>query len=167
MTLRRIAAGAALVVLMGLTPCAQARLGETLAQCTERYGAPRATIPASIPESDPEAARFEKGQLSILVHFQKGVAWHISYAQGHLSDMDKSRLLKENAATGEWKPRFGELIGNVFLWNNPQAGLVACGINRKNLNSLEVMTRPCVEAFGRSRTRRLEVAAQAAAPAKN
>jgi len=145
---------------------AQARLGESLAQCTERYGAPKGMIPSVIPESDPEAARFEQGQMSLLVHFQKGVAWHISYAQNHLSDMDKARLLKENATSGGWQPRFGELLGNVFLWNNRQAGLVACGINRKNLNSLEVMTRACADAFGRTRARRLEAAAKEVAPPK-
>jgi hypothetical protein len=158
MTLRSLPAAAALAAALAFAPAAQARLGETLAQCSERYGQTRATLPASVAESDPEAARFEQGPLGIIVHFKDGVAWHISYAQGHLSDLDKDRLLKENAPTGEWQPRFGELLGNVFLWQNRQAGIIACGINRKSLNSLEVMTRACADAFGRARTQRIEAA---------
>lgn len=165
MKLRSVTLGAIWLVSLCLPPAAEARLGESLAQCTERYGAPKGTLPSVIPDSDPEAVRFEQGQMSLLVHFQKGVAWHISYAQNHLSDPDKARLLNENATKGEWQPRYGELLGNVWLWNNREGGLVACGINRKNLNSLEVMTRPCAEAFGRARTQRLEAAAQEAASA--
>lgn len=163
MMLRSFLAAAGLAAILATAPSAEARLGETLAQCTERYGQPRATLPASVAESDPEAARFEKGQLGIIVHFKDGVVWHVSYAQGHLSDMDKDRLLKENATGGKWQPRFGELLGNVFVWQNRDAGVIACGINRKSINSLEVMTRACAEAFGRARTRRIEAAAVRAA----
>ena len=163
MMLRSLLAATGLAAGLAAAPSAQARLGETLAQCTERYGQPRATLPASVGESDPEAARFEQGQLGIIVHFKDGVVWHISYAQGHLSDQDKDRLLKENVTKGEWQPRFGELLGNVFLWQNRQAGVVACGINRKSINSLEVMTRACADAFGRARTQRIEAAGAQAA----
>ncbi len=140
-------------------PTVQARLGETLAECTARYGPVRATIPAIVAESDADAARFEQGTMSVIVHFQKGVAWHISYAQGYLSDPDRQRLLKENADTGEWQPRNGELAGNVFLWHNSKTRMVGCGINRPSLNTLEVMTRACAEAFGRARAARIEDAA--------
>lgn len=158
MMIRSIPAAAALAVAMAAAPAAEARLGESLAQCTERYGEVRATLPASVADSDPEAVRFEKGTLGIIVHFKNGVAWHVSYAQGHLSDIDKDRLLKENAPGGSWEPRFGQLVGNVFLWHNREAGVIGCGINRRSINSLEVMTRACAEAFGRARTRRLEAA---------
>lgn len=148
---------ALLVALAGAgTTSVQARLGETLAECTARYGPVRATMPAIVAESDPDAARFEHGTMSVIVHFHKGVAWHVSYAQGYLSDPDRHRLLKENADTGEWQPRNGELAGNVFLWHNSQTRMVGCGINRPSLNTLEIMTRACADAFGRARTARIE-----------
>jgi hypothetical protein len=34
--------------------------------------------------------------------------------------------------------------------------MVGCGINRPSLNTLEVMTRACADAFGRARTARIE-----------
>jgi hypothetical protein len=159
MTLPSILAAVGALAVLVVAPAAEARIGETLAECTARYGPVRATVPPVVAESDPEAARFEYGTLGVIVHFHKGVAWHVSYAQSYLSDPDKHRLLKENADTGTWEPRHGELAGNVVLWNHRAAGLVACGINLKSLNTLEVMTRACAEAFGRARTKRIEDAA--------
>jgi len=159
MTPRFLIATSGVAALLLAPPVARARLGETLAQCTERYGPVRATLPAVVAESDPDAARFEYGALGVIVHFQKGVAWHISYAQGYMSDPDKNRLLKENVETGEWKPRLGLLAGNVFLWRHREAGLVACAVNAKALNTLEVMTQACADAFGRARAKRIQDAA--------
>lgn len=156
MTHRSSLAVAALVAALTATPSALARVGETLAQCTQRYGPVRATLPSVVAESDPEAARFEFGTLSVMVHFQNGIAWHVSYAQAYLSDPDKLRLLKASVDSGEWEPRHGELLGNVFLWHHRNTRMVACGINGKSLNTLEVMSRPCAEAFGRARTKRIE-----------
>ena len=141
-----------------LATSGHARIGETLAECSARYGAVRATLPSVVAGSDPEAARFEHGTMSVIVHFQKGLAWHVSYAQGYLSDPDKHRLLKENAATGTWEPRNGEISGNVLLWHHRESGMVGCGINRRSLNTLEIMTRPCAEAFGQARARRIQQA---------
>jgi hypothetical protein len=148
-------AAVALAAVLAPAPAALARIGEPLADCVKRYGPVRATLPAVVAESDPEAARFEYGALSVIVHFQKGMAWHISYAQAYLSDPDRRRLLGENVLSGEWEPHNGALTGNVYLWHHRTAGLVACGINSKSLNTLEVMTRPCAEAFGRARAQRI------------
>jgi|GEM_PF-2226091 len=152
------ALGPALALALILAPCrgAQGRIGETIADCTQRYGPPRAALPAVITESDPEALRFDHDGFSVIVHFHKGVAWHISYARGYISDPDRRRLLAENVTAGDWEPPNGELIGNVFLWRHRPADLVACGISNKNLYTLEVMTRSCSEAFGRARARRHE-----------
>lgn len=158
------AAGVVAGLALALAPAAQARIGETLAECTARYGPARASMPAVVAESDPEAARFEYGTLGVIVHFHKGVAWHVSYAQSYLSDPDKHRLLKETMDTGTWEPRNGHLAGNVLLWNHRAAKLVACGINRKSLNTLEVMTRPCAEAFGRARAKRIDQAMSQGVP---
>lgn len=149
----------AVVIVAWASPRAEANLGGTLAQCVERFGPVRATMPAVVAESDAEAARFDYGSFSVIVHFKQGTAWHISYAQGYISDPDKRRLLKENGATGSWVPRLGELSGNIFVWNNRDAGMVACAVNSKSLNSLEIMTRACSEAFARARAQRIEAAA--------
>ncbi|MFN0126516.1 MAG: hypothetical protein ACKV19_07525, partial [Verrucomicrobiales bacterium] len=149
----------AAVIVLWASPRAEANLGSTLAQCVERFGAVRATMPAVVADSDAEAARFDDGSLGVIVHFKQGTAWHISYAKGYISDPDKRRLLKENGATGEWMPRLGELSGNIFVWNNRDAGMVACAVNNKSLNSLEIMTRACAEAFARARAQRIEAAA--------
>lgn len=156
MTHRSSLAVAALIAALTATPSARARVGETLAQCTQRYGPVRATLPSVVAESDPEAARFEFGSLSVMVHFQNGIAWHVSYAQTYLSDPDKLRLLKESVDSGEWQPRYGELSGNVYLWHHQNTRMVACGINAKSLHTLEVMSRRCAEAFGRARVLRIE-----------
>lgn len=138
------------------TPAAQARIGETKDQCVARYGPVRSTMPSVVMESDPEAALFDYGSFGVIVHFQKGLAWHISYAQAYISDPDKQRLLKENSETGEWLPRRGELVGKIFVWNNRDAGMVACTVNSPSLNTIEIMTRACSEAFARTRAKRIE-----------
>lgn len=164
MTHRSFLAIAALVAALTATPSARARIGETLEQCAQRYGPVRDTLPSVVAESDPEAARFEFGTLSVMVHFQNGVAWHVSYAQTYLSDPDKFRLLKESVDSGEWEPRYGELLGNVHLWHHRETRMVACGINGKTLHTLEVMSRPCAEAFGRARAKRIAQAVGQPAP---
>lgn len=144
----------AAALVLGFAPAAAARIGETPAECAVRYGAAHATLPAVIAESDPEAVRYERKGLGVIVHFRKGIAWHVSYAQAYISDPDRRQLLKENAETGEWEPPNGETIGTVHLWRHRPANLVACRINTQKINSLEVMTRECTEAFARARTQR-------------
>ena len=84
---------------------------------------------------------------------EKAVAEAAEKAEKAL-DPDRRQLLKENAETGEWEPPNGETIGTVHLWRHRTANLVACRINTQKINSLEVMTRECTEAFARARTQR-------------
>ena len=91
-----------ILTALGVAGPASARLGETLAQCEERYGPVIEKRPAALAASDPEAAVFSKAAVTILVEFHGGVAWHISFRKTLIAPVEVEALLEANAGQGSW-----------------------------------------------------------------
>lgn len=91
-----------LFLICVLTGSARARLGETVEQCTERYGPLIEKRQALLPQSDPETAVFSKSGVTIIVEFHKGSAWHITFRKPTLQNEEVESLLKANATKGNW-----------------------------------------------------------------
>lgn len=84
---------------------AQARLGETLAQCVARYGAVMdPDKPASVKESDPKVSVFSKDGITVVVEFKGGIAWRIVFRKADMSPAEVETLLKANLPEGGWGP---------------------------------------------------------------
>lgn len=88
--------------LLLLAGAAEARLGETLAQCEERYGPVVEKKPASLKESDPDACVFSKSGITTLVEFRSGVAWRIVFRMMGMTPTESETLLKANMPEGGW-----------------------------------------------------------------
>ncbi len=87
-----------------LTGWSQARLGETLNECIERYGPVIETRQAELAQSDAEMAVFSKASVTVIVEFKNGKAWHIRFRKPFLSLTEQEALLKANALDGDWSP---------------------------------------------------------------
>lgn len=92
-------------VVLGLLLMAgsvEARLGETLAQCEERYGPVVEKRPASLKDSDPEACIFSKSGITTLVEFKGGIVWRIIFRMVGMTPTESETLLKANMPEGGW-----------------------------------------------------------------
>ncbi|MCP5560385.1 MAG: hypothetical protein H7A55_21810 [Verrucomicrobiaceae bacterium] len=81
---------------------AQARIGETVAECTARYGQPVEHREASLQASDPDALLYSKSGVSILVEYHEGVAWRIFFRKADLTALEAEALLRANLPPGGW-----------------------------------------------------------------
>lgn len=87
-----------LVLLASVPQIAQACLGETLEECTKRYGTPTAVDDAN------GTASFIRNNLNITCYFYKGQCCLLEYSKRHRAQNDttildsatRSRLAKEN-----------------------------------------------------------------------
>ena len=140
---------------LALAGAAQARLGETRAECAQRYGTAGEPTRSMVPGSEPEALRFVRKQLEITAHFKNGVAWHMTYARAYLSDNEKAAVLEENSGDLEWQPRLGEKVGNIRLWRCPALDYAASAIEGPGLMLIEIMTRACAQEIASQRELRL------------
>ncbi|MBX7211633.1 MAG: hypothetical protein K1X78_25220 [Verrucomicrobiaceae bacterium] len=94
-----------LLLLLGLifvVQPVQARLGETLAQCIERYGPVQEEVAASVTESDAKACIFSKKGVTTLVEFKNGTAWRIVFRLKDMTPGEAESLLKANLPEGGW-----------------------------------------------------------------
>ncbi len=89
-----------LVMLSSLA--AQARLGETLAECEARYGPVVERRPAKQKESDKEACVFSKNGFAVVTEFRSGNVWKITYTKTGMEADELGTLLKANATEGGW-----------------------------------------------------------------
>ena len=80
----------------------EARLGETIAQCEERYGPVVEKRPATVKESDPEACVFTKSGITAVVEFRGGIAWRIVFRMMEMTPIEAETLLKANMPDGGW-----------------------------------------------------------------
>jgi hypothetical protein len=83
-----------------LSHTASARLGESLAQCIERYGPVVEKRPTRLTQSHPEACVFSKAGISIIIEFRDDIAWNIRYRTVDLIVAQVTELLKANMAEG-------------------------------------------------------------------
>jgi len=80
---------------------AQARLGETLAECESRYGPVVERVAPKLPESDKEACIFSKEGITITVEFRNGNAWRVNY---RLPQQMIDPVLETIAPASGWAP---------------------------------------------------------------
>jgi hypothetical protein len=92
----------ALLLFLVVVGSAQARLGETLAECEKRYGPIVQRVPAKVAASDSEAAIFTKEGITITAETQKGIVWSITYTQSELASETATYLLDVNKPEGGW-----------------------------------------------------------------
>lgn len=96
----------ALTVLAGvaiIASTANARLGESFEVCNKRYGEP---IRTKLDDTNTGVAIYDKNDLTIKIHFNKGSADLIRYSPGEVGRVDletAQRLLKLNGRDKEWK----------------------------------------------------------------
>ncbi len=81
---------------------AEARLGETLDQCIDRYGPVVEKNRATLAGSDAEAAVFSKSGITIITEYKDGVVWSVTYKKKGLSLGEIEALLEANKTTGTW-----------------------------------------------------------------
>jgi hypothetical protein len=113
-----------LVTLLMLPWSAQSRIGETLDECTERYGSP--------VEVKKNAMLFLKNGIYVSVHFADRKVDEISYYKKDPKDSKKSVsptdaeteiLLQANAQNSIWEFKVAHL--HDTLWGNKEEGLSA------------------------------------------
>jgi hypothetical protein len=89
----------ALLTLLALSGSAEGRVGETLDQCTYRYG-------ASIGHLSRDQVRFNRGHIYITVHVRDHHSIREDFspeAGATLSDAQIDAILKDNAAGYSWE----------------------------------------------------------------
>lgn len=92
----------ALFILAGCCSTAFGRLGETVAECENRYGPVIERVKALNPESDPDACVFSKGGISIIVEMKAGKAWKVLYRMAGMDNAAAQTLLKVEASESGW-----------------------------------------------------------------
>jgi len=80
----------------------EARIGETLAQCVERYGPVVEREPATVKESDPDQCTFTKSGITAAIEFKGGIAWRIVFRMLGMTSAEAETLLKANMPDGGW-----------------------------------------------------------------
>ena len=119
----------------GLTPSAQARLGETKAQLIERYGEPLREVKSELPASDDAALFFAK-QVEVWVEFKNDKAWLVVYRMHRLTSELEAQFRDANDGiegdVGDWhepvehlgrtywKTTDGKVTGVRYLIGNSQ-----------------------------------------------
>lgn len=84
------------------TTIAEARLGENMEQCMERYGPVIERRPATLAASDAEALVFSKSGVTVVVEMRQGRAWLITYRKGKMLAHEAEALVMANMADGTW-----------------------------------------------------------------
>ena len=111
----------ALLTLLALSSSAEARVGETLDECSYRYG-------ASIGHYSHDQVRFNRGHIYITVHVRNNHSIREDFgpeAGGTLSDAQIEAILKDNAKGHQWE-KVGESANVVKVyphrWPRPRGG---------------------------------------------
>jgi hypothetical protein len=81
---------------------AEARLGETVEQCMERYGPVIERRSAILSASDPESLVFSKSGVTIIIEYRESKAWQISYRKVKMLANEVESLVAANAGEGPW-----------------------------------------------------------------
>lgn len=124
----------------------QARVGETLEQCVERYGPVMDKRPSTIAGSEPELAVFSRSAITILAEFHEGVAWQISFRKTGLSPSEAEAILQANGK-GLWSVplKFNE---QEYRISPDKKRLLTMLTDKKGvIGEMIIMTRECAAAI--------------------
>ena len=132
----------AMILSVGCISSAEARLGETIAQCKDRYGPVEEKRPANVKESDPEALVFSKNGITTLIEFKKGVAWRIVFRLIGMSSLEVETLLKANMAEGGWGPAL-KINGQDFRISLDRSRIAVYSpvVDKNDVPALEIAAR--------------------------
>lgn len=121
---------------------AEARLGETLAQCEERYGPVVEKRPASVKESDPDACVFSKSGVTAIVEFRQGIAWRLVFRLSGMTAMDVDTLLRANLPDGGWGPSL-KISGQDYRLSADRRRMAVATLARssQSIGTLEIVSR--------------------------
>jgi hypothetical protein len=153
------ACAAAVLALASATVC-QARVGETLEECTKRYGSPIGKLPdgeRNIPESD-SGYLFENSfpvpgtqlTLRLKIEFKNGKAWNVRYSGGVAEFMDKYRIdiMEKLRGDDSWSEPL-TYQGRRFWMTATKKDLFSVFFKLGNRMILEVSSAECVAAMKR------------------
>ena len=126
----------------------EARLGETIPQCVERYGPVIEKRAARLEKSDPEACVFSKAGISIIVEYRAGIAWNIRYRTMDLVVAQVTELLKANMPEGGgWSAAY-EVAGVQYRLASDRGSSAAYDPGlRGGIGILEVSSRDFSKAW--------------------
>lgn len=121
---------------------AEARLGETIPQCIERYGPVVEKRAARIEKSDPESCVFSRSGISIIIEYRAGLAWNIRYRTIDLIIAQVNELLKANMPEGGgWSGAY-EVAGVQYRLATDRRSVAAYDPGKRgDLGILEVSSR--------------------------
>jgi hypothetical protein len=128
--------------LLGFAGQAEARLGETIPQCIERYGPVIEKRASRLEKSDPESCVFSKAGISIIVEYRAGLAWNIRYRTIDLIIAQVTELLKANMPEGGgWSGAY-EVAGVQYRLSTDRRSVAAYDPGKRgDLGILEVSSR--------------------------
>lgn len=141
MNLSRFLPVLATTFVLGLQS-AEARLGETLAQCEERYGPVVEKRAASVKDSDPDACVFSKSGVTAIIEFRQGIAWRLVFRLQGMTAMDVDTLLRANLPDGGWGPAL-RITGIDYRLSADRRRMAVATPARssQNIGTLEVVSR--------------------------
>lgn len=121
---------------------AEARLGETLAQCEERYGPVVEKRRASVKDSDPEACVFSKSGVTAIIEFHQGIAWRLVFRLQGMTAMDVDTLLRANLPDGGWGPAL-KFTGIDYRLSSDRRRIAVAtpSKNSQSIGTLEIVSR--------------------------
>ena len=123
----------------------QARIGETLDQCIDRYGPVIEKTPSTLAGSDTEASVFSKSGITIVAEFKDGVVWSMVFKKKALAASEVDSLLEANKTNGFWTSplKFGE---SEYRISGDRSRIAAFFLDKATLvGSLSILTQPYVE----------------------
>jgi hypothetical protein len=128
--------------MIAFVSVAQARIGESIDQCAERYGPPIEKRAATIPQSDPDAVVFSKTGVTIIIEFRQGSAWHITFRKPSLQAMEVEALINANIGSGSWSPalKYGD---REYRLSSDRERLAIASLAGSNITQVSVMLRAC------------------------
>jgi hypothetical protein len=120
----------------------QARIGETIPECIERYGPVIEKRSARLEKSDPEACVFSKAGISIIIEYRAGIAWNVRYRTIDLIVNQVTELLKSNMPEGGgWSAAY-EVAGVQYRLATDRRTVAAYNPGlRGEMGSLEISSR--------------------------
>jgi hypothetical protein len=91
------------IVTFWATHQADARIGETLEQCVQRYGPVVEKKTPTLPDSDAEACVFSKGGVTIFTELRGGIVWRMVFRiQSMVADEAETLLRANMPESGAW-----------------------------------------------------------------
>lgn len=134
------------LIVFGICLPIQARVGETLEQCVERYGSVMERRKSTIAGSEVESAVFSKSAITIIVEFHEGVAWHVIFRKPGLLLGETESILQANGS-GLWSVSL-KINDQDYRISLDKKKLSTVSADKKGvISEMVIMTRECAAAI--------------------